>query len=169
MKKRNLINTMLIVILFCSCSNNKQGTELENRLNSVQQELDQLKNEKETEEANKKMVAEFYQALFGDKNIDMIDKYIAEDYIQHNPILPDGRKPLKDWVTNIFKDAPKEQVDIHHLSADSNLVYIHTRAKFGNKIYSVIDIFRVEDGIIHEHWDVMQEVPEKSANPHPMF
>jgi predicted SnoaL-like aldol condensation-catalyzing enzyme len=39
----------------------------------------------------------------------------------------------------------------------------------GNKTYSILDIFRVENGKITEHWDVMQEVPAKSANTHPMF
>ena len=45
----------------------------------------------------------------------------------------------------------------------------HTRAKFNDGVYSIIDIFRIENGKIVEHWDVIQKVPEVSANPHPMF
>jgi predicted SnoaL-like aldol condensation-catalyzing enzyme len=118
---------------------------------------------------NKKMVAEFYQEFFGDKNIAALDKYLAPNYIQHNPGLPDGREALRQGATVWFKGAPKTKIDIQHLSADGDLVYIHLKSKMGDKTNSVIDIFRIENGKIAEHWDVIQEVPEKSANPHPMF
>jgi predicted SnoaL-like aldol condensation-catalyzing enzyme len=118
---------------------------------------------------NKKMVAEFYQEFFGDKNIAALDKYLAPNYIQHNPGLPDGREALRQGATVWFKGAPKTKIDIQHLSADGDLVYIHLKSKMGDKTNSVIDIFRIENGKIAEHWDVIQEVPEKSANKHPMF
>jgi predicted SnoaL-like aldol condensation-catalyzing enzyme len=118
---------------------------------------------------NKKMVAEFYQEFFGDKNIAALDKYLTPNYIQHNPGLPDGREALRQGATVWFKGAPKTKIDIQHLSADGDLVYIHLKSKMGDKTNSVIDIFRIENGKIAEHWDVIQEVPEKSANPHPMF
>jgi predicted SnoaL-like aldol condensation-catalyzing enzyme len=84
-------------------------------------------------------------------------------------MLPDGKDALKQGFAQWFKDAPKEEIDIQHIGADGDLVYIHTRAKMGGKTASIIDIFRIENGKIAEHWDVIQEVPEKSANPHPMF
>jgi len=118
---------------------------------------------------NKKMVAEFYQEFFGDKDISALDRYVAPNYIQHNPALPDGREALKQGATIWFKGAPKTKVDIQHLSADGDLVYIHLKTKMGDKTNSVIDIFRIADGKIAEHWDVIQEVPAKSANAHPMF
>ena len=58
---------------------------------------------------------------------------------------------------------------IQHLNAEGDFVYIHTKSKMGPKTVSIIDVFRIENGKIAEHWDVIQEVPEKSANPHPMF
>ena len=121
------------------------------------------------ENANKKLVADFYQQLFGDKDVSAIDKYIGNVYIQHNPGLPDGPEALKAGATQWFKGAPKEKIDIQHLAADGNLVFIHLKSKNGEKVNSVIDIFKVENGKITEHWDVIQEVPAKSANPHPMF
>jgi predicted SnoaL-like aldol condensation-catalyzing enzyme len=125
--------------------------------------------EKQTEEANKKMVVDFYQSLFGDKNIAVIDSFVAEDYIQHNPMVADGRQALKDAVQKWFAGAPKEKVDFQHIGADSNLVFLHTRSHFGDKTMSVVDIFRIENNKIAEHWDVMQEVPDSAANSHPMF
>lgn len=121
------------------------------------------------QETNKKMVMEFYQELFGDKNVESILKYIREDYIQHNPMLPDGRDTLYKAAKVWFKNAPKEKVDFQRVVADGDLVVLHIRSKMGNKTRAVIDIFRIEHGKIVEHWDVIQEVPEKSANDHPMF
>lgn len=131
--------------------------------------LNLLKKQTEQVEINKKIVATFYQQFFGDKNVDVIEEYLVENYIQHNPMLPDGRDTLYNSAKLWFKNAPKSEIDIHHLGADGEFVYIHTRMERVGKVYSVIDIFRIEDGKIAEHWDVIQEVPEKSANPHPMF
>jgi predicted SnoaL-like aldol condensation-catalyzing enzyme len=122
-----------------------------------------------TQSNNKKLVAEFYQKLFGDKNIDAIDEYIGDVYIQHNPMAADGKDALKELLKKWFVNAPKEKIDIQHLGADGDFVYIHLRTKMGTKTFSVIDIFRLKDNKIIEHWDVIQEVPEKSANDHPMF
>jgi predicted SnoaL-like aldol condensation-catalyzing enzyme len=121
------------------------------------------------EENNKKMVVEFYQQLFGDKDPEAILKYVKEDYIQHNPILPDGRDTLYKSVKVWFKNAPKDKVDFQRVIAEGDLVVLHIRSKMGDKTRAVVDIFRIEDGKIAEHWDVIQEVPEKSANNHPMF
>jgi predicted SnoaL-like aldol condensation-catalyzing enzyme len=119
---------------------------------------------------NKKMVVEFYQKLFGDKDISVIDQYIAEDYIQHNPIAADGRQAIKDIATKWIANQPKTKVDFQKVAADGDLVFLHIKSKsFSGKDVSLIDIFRLKDGKIVEHWDVMQEVPDKSANPHPMF
>jgi predicted SnoaL-like aldol condensation-catalyzing enzyme len=140
-----------------------------NALDSINKQIKHLTEKKMEIENNKKMVADFYQELFGDKNIDAIDKYIGDVYIQHNPGVTDGKEALKNAVKVWFKGAPKEKIDIQHLAADGNFVYIHTKSKRGNEIYSVIDIFRIENGKIVEHWDVMQEVPKESVNQHPMF
>lgn len=130
----------------------------------------QAKRNLKQEEANKKMVVNFYQKLFGDKDFSVIDKYIEEGYIQHNPSLADGREALKKAVPIWLKDAPKSKVDFQHIAADGDLVFLHIKTSNGpGKTTSIIDIFRVKKNKIAEHWDVMQDVPEKSENSHPMF
>jgi predicted SnoaL-like aldol condensation-catalyzing enzyme len=146
---------LLIVIQGCHRAD-------ERKLSDCEAETQQL-------EANKKMVTDMYQQLFGDKNIDAINKYIAKGYIQHNPMVADGRQALIDAAKKWFQGAPKEKIDIQHIAAEKDLVFIHTKGHMGTKTVSIIDIFRIKDGKIAEHWDVMQEVPEKAANSHPMF
>jgi predicted SnoaL-like aldol condensation-catalyzing enzyme len=73
---------------------------------------------------------------------------------------------LTQWLTN----QPKTVVDFQKVVADGDLVILHIKAKsFSGKDLSLIDMFRLKNGKIAEHWDVMQEVPDQSANPHPMF
>lgn len=122
------------------------------------------------ENANKKTVTEFYQRLFGDKDLSVIDTYIVEDYIQHNPYAADGRQALKEFATKLLSHAPKTKVDFQHVAADGDLVFLHVKAKnFDGKDMALVDIFRLKNGKIVEHWDVMQDVPATAANAHPMF
>jgi predicted SnoaL-like aldol condensation-catalyzing enzyme len=151
MKKITLLTASALLLFTAGCKRND------------------CKEKLEAAEANKNMVVYFYQELFGNKNIDIVDEYIAEDYIQHNPLVADGRQALKDALSVWFKDAQKENVDFQRVIAEDDLVVVHTRSVFGGKTVSVIDIFRIENGIIAEHWDVIQEVPDSAANPHPMF
>jgi len=159
-----------LCISLISCNNiNDPNPGAQLTIDSLNMQIKSLKDSLNQNVLNKKMVADFYQSLFGDKNQAAIDQYISDTYIQHNPSLPDGRDALKKAVAVWFKGQPKDTVDVKHLGADGNFVYIHTKAKMGNKTYSILDIFRVDNGKITEHWDVMQEVPAKSANAHPMF
>jgi predicted SnoaL-like aldol condensation-catalyzing enzyme len=172
MKKNQLILILIIapVLLVTGCKNKSMDdTAIQSELDSLQEQFLKLSETIQKDADNKEIVADFYQKLFGDKNLEAVDEYIGDVYIQHNPALPDGKEALKDWLKERFKDAPKEKVDIQHLGADGDFVYIHTRAKFNDGVYSIIDIFRIENGKIVEHWDVIQKVPEVSANPHPMF
>lgn len=152
-----------------SCGSGSTDRNMQTRMDSLSARLDSCLAQQQNEELNKKLVADMYQAIFGDKNIAAADQYIAENYIQHNPMVADGREALKSALTQWFKNAPKEKVDIQRMGADGDLVFIHTRSVRGGKTNSIIDIFRVENGKIAEHWDVIQEVPANAANDHPMF
>jgi predicted SnoaL-like aldol condensation-catalyzing enzyme len=130
----------------------------------------QTKKNTKQEESNKKMVVNFYQKLFGDKDFSVIDKYVEENYIQHNPSLADGKDALKKAVSVWLKDVPKGKVDFQHIAADGDLVILHVKT-YGQtgKITAITEIFRVKNNKIAEHWDVIQEAPEKSENAHPLF
>lgn len=124
----------------------------------------------EIKETNKKVVLDFYQQMFGDKDTAAVDKYILSSYIQHNPDVPDGAEAFKSAAVKWFKGAPKIKIDVKHIAAEGDLVFLHVRNKNAKgAVTSTIDIFRLEGDKIAEHWDVRQQVPVNVANKHPMF
>ncbi|PZP51604.1 MAG: hypothetical protein DI598_02825 [Pseudopedobacter saltans] len=128
------------------------------------------KSPKDSLAYNKKLVLDFYQKVFGDKDLSVVDQYLLPTYIQHNPHVADGALAFKNAAKEWFVNAPKTKIDVQHIAAEGNLVFIHLKNKLPyGKLQSVIDIFRIENGKIAEHWDVHELVPEKSANNHPMF
>jgi len=130
----------------------------------------QTKRNVKQEEANKKLVLTFYQQLIGDKDVSAIDKYLSEDFIQHNPQMKGGREALKNAVLERFKNAPKEQIDFRHVAAEGDLVFLHMKMKSPDgKVEAVADFFGIKNNKIIELWDVVQAVSENAFNPHPMF
>jgi predicted SnoaL-like aldol condensation-catalyzing enzyme len=120
--------------------------------------------------ANKKLVVDFYRTVFIEKRVvEGFERYVAPGYIQHNPMLATGREPAVKFLSTLVK---RESVtDIKRVVAEGDLVvlHVHSRANLSERGRAVIDIFRVADGKIVEHWDVIQPVPEKSANSNTMF
>jgi len=121
-------------------------------------------------ESNKKIVLDFYQQMFGDKDLTAVDKYITPEYIQHNPNVADGSEAFKKAAEGWFKGAPKTKIDVQHIAAEGDLVFLHIKnTNPDGLLNSTIDIFRLKDGKIVENCDVHQDVPKKSENLHPMF
>jgi predicted SnoaL-like aldol condensation-catalyzing enzyme len=132
----------------------------------------QTRQAKQTqEEKNKQLVLTFYQRFFGDKDITAADQYLAPSYIQHNPLAATGRDAVKKFFTPFFANPaiPKTKIDVRRVAADGDLVWLHIRSKTTGAERAVVDIFRIKDGKIVEHWDVIQAVPEKSLNENTMF
>lgn len=121
------------------------------------------------EEANRTLVVDFYDAFFNKH--DTSAAVVADDYKQHNPDVPDGKAPFVDYFTGFFKENPESKARIVRSATDGDLVWLHVHSTNGadDRGQSVVDIFRVKDGKITEHWDVIQAVPEKSANENTMF
>ncbi|MCJ2875978.1 nuclear transport factor 2 family protein [Rhizobium pusense] len=123
------------------------------------------------EEANRKLVIEFYDTVFNKHEVEKGAAVIVDSYKQHNPMVPDGKKPFVDYFTGHFKENPQSKARIVRSAADGDLVYlhIHSTEKDGDRGRAIVDIFRVTDGNITEHWDVIQPVPETAANNNTMF
>ncbi|KAA8995854.1 MULTISPECIES: ester cyclase [Pectobacteriaceae] len=123
------------------------------------------------EEQNRALVIEFYTAVLINHNVDLAYQYLSEDYIQHNPFIATGREALITTLRDYFASYPNAESHIIRTSTDGDLVYLHVFAKndpqdTGN---AVVDILRVDNGKIVEHWDVVQPVPQTSANQNGMF
>jgi predicted SnoaL-like aldol condensation-catalyzing enzyme len=120
-------------------------------------------------QSNKEIVLDGMTGLFVRKDATVIAKYWDPGYIQHNPHVPNGTDPLKGFITSLpanFSYVPGMIVE------DGDYVMLHGRyTGFGPNPMIGVDIFRLKNGKIAEHWDVLQdEVPaDKTASGNPMF
>jgi predicted SnoaL-like aldol condensation-catalyzing enzyme len=123
------------------------------------------------EEANKKTVIAFYEAALNQKDFAAARKYIGPRYTQHNPNAADGPEGFKKFIDFLREKYPQSHSDIKQAFADGDYVILHVHAvRQPNTLGSaIVDIFKLEHGKIVEHWDVIQPVPEKSANDNGMF
>ncbi len=120
----------------------------------------------------KQVVEKFSQLFFIEKKpVEAYEQWVAPDYVQHNPIATDGRDAAIKALGPIFAANPDLKVDIKRIIGDEEHVAVHYHSvmKPGTPGFAAVDLFRVRDCRIVEHWDVIQPMPDKSANPHPMF
>jgi len=118
------------------------------------------------------VVERFSQLFFIEKKPrEAFMAWVAPDYIQHNPMATDGRDAAIAALEPVFAANPDLKVDIKRIFGDESLVAVHYHStmKAGEPGYAAVDMFRVVDCRIVEHWDVIQPMPTQSANPHPIF
>ncbi|MFD4836334.1 nuclear transport factor 2 family protein [Achromobacter sp. NPDC058515] len=123
-------------------------------------------------QSNKEIVVAFFRMMFQDRDIDeAVRLYVSPNYTQHNPYMRDGVGPMVDFFPPYFEQHPQAIVEIKRVIAEGDLVVIHNlwRDSPEDRGQAVVDIFRVENGKIVEHWDVSQEIPENPANKNGMF
>ncbi len=117
---------------------------------------------------NKALVLEAMTSLFQARDASAVDRLYAAEYIQHNPDIPQGRDALRTLVAGMSKDVYYEP---GMMVAEADLVAIHGRIRgWSGAPQVVVDLFRIEDGRLAEHWDVLQdEVPVRTAGGVAMF
>lgn len=123
-------------------------------------------------EANKQAVVAYYTLAFNDKQPEeAVARYVGDRYIQHNPQAPDGPEAFIAFVRGFADQAPGLNIEIKRVIAEGDLVMTHglITTSPDDRGMAAVDIFRLEDGKIVEHWDVVQPVPETSANDNTMF
>ena len=122
-------------------------------------------------EANKKIVVDFYNLALNQKDFDAAAKYFGPRYIQHNPSAPDGIEGFKRLVAFLKEKFPNSRSEIKRVIAEGDIVVLHVHSvrEPGQRGRAIVDMFRLENGKIVEHWDVIQDIPEKPTNDNTMF
>jgi predicted SnoaL-like aldol condensation-catalyzing enzyme len=122
-------------------------------------------------EENKKVVLQFYEAAINRKDFDAAAKFLGSYYTQHNPKAADGAEGLKAFLAFLRDKFPDYHSEIKRVFADGDYVilHVHNVPTPGSRGNAIIDIFRLENGKVVEHWDVRQEIPEQAANSNTMF
>ena len=123
-------------------------------------------------ENNKQTVISYYNMAFNErKPAEAAEKYGGPHYIQHNPQAPDGFDAFVEFVEDFAEQFPQMSLEIKRALSEGDMVVTHSLLKTSpeDRGTAAADFFRLEDGKVVEHWDVLQPMPESSANDHPMF
>ena len=122
-------------------------------------------------EANKRNAIAFYRTAYLGDPANAVELYVGAEYIQHNPLVGDGKQPFIDYFTEMANDYPGKEIEFVRAVAEGDLVALHTHQTWpGGVEYVTMDFFRFDvDGKIVEHWDTIQEVPSDSKNGNPMY
>jgi predicted SnoaL-like aldol condensation-catalyzing enzyme len=119
------------------------------------------------EEANLNHVLTMFEHVLNPMDSGAVDRFIAPGYIQHNQMAEPGREGLKRFLDTIRAETPQAEHEVKRAFVDGDhvTVHYHVRRWPGDNGWAVIDIFRLEDGLIAEHWDVMEDVVPGGPNP----
>jgi len=113
----------------------------------------------------------FYDVVFHERRASAAVEFIRDDYVQHSPYLADGREPFIDYFGTLFAEYPNSRMDVKRLVAEGDYVVVHSHFTRwpSDRGTAIVDIYRLEDGRLAEHWEVTEEVPERAANRNTVF
>ena len=123
------------------------------------------------QEANRKVVLDFYEKGLNQKDADAAIALMGNRYVQHNPGAADGPEGFRKFIGFLREKFPNSHSEIKRSFVDGDYVILHVHAvrEPGARGNAIIDIFKLENGKIVEHWDVVQAIPENPANGNTMF
>jgi len=120
---------------------------------------------------NKKNAIEFYKMAYNGNPKKATELYVGAEYIQHNPLVGDGKQAFIVYFEKMYKEYPDKSIEFVRSIAEDKMVAFHTHQVWPDNVeYATMDFFRFdENGKIVEHWDSMQQIPEESAHDNKMY
>jgi predicted SnoaL-like aldol condensation-catalyzing enzyme len=125
----------------------------------------------ERQEQNRFNAIDFYRMAYDGDPRQAVERYVGDDYIQHNPMVADGKQGFIDYFERMARDYPDKRIEFVRSIAQHDLVALHTHQIWpGDQDYVTMDFFRFDsNGKIVEHWDAIQAVPVETANGNSMY
>ncbi|WP_108650937.1 nuclear transport factor 2 family protein [Dongshaea marina] len=122
-------------------------------------------------EKNKQHAIEFYEMAYLGNPTRAVELYVGDQYIQHNPLVGDGKQPFIEYFEKMAAEYPQKTIEFVRAVAQDDLVALHTHQRWpGGDQYVTMDFFRFdEQGKIVEHWDSIQQIPAQSKNNNSMY
>ena len=122
-------------------------------------------------EANKQSAIAFYRTAYEGNPRRAVEQYVGNKYIQHNPLVGDGKESFIAYFEKMAIEYSEKTIEFVRSVAEGDLVALHTHQTWpGGDEYVTMDFFRFdENGKIVEHWDSMQQIPDKSENGNTMY
>ncbi len=121
-----------------------------------------------TSQDPKAVLAKFGEEIFVKKDFSRLDEFMREDYIQHNPLVKQGRKGFKTFFQNWFQASPDFKYEVKQIISEGDKVWVYGSYSGTHKgkwigipatgksyKFNAVDIFRLEEGKLAEHWDVI--------------
>ncbi len=111
--------------------------------------------------SGKDIVRDFIETVFNAKDLGAVDRFMRDDYVQHNPGVAQGKQGFVDFCKNrMFLNFPGFRQEIKHIYEDGDVVVVHLLAVLeeGKKENIVFDVYRLKDGMLAEHWDCIQHL-----------
>lgn len=115
---------------------------------------------------NKQIVIDFYKKVIGEQDLEYAEKSVTDNYIQHNPLVRTGKAGFLEAITYL-KQLPKPKnptKPFMRIITENDHVVVHLSVEFGGQKKIVLEVFRLENGLIAEHWDAIQNQSEESLN-----
>jgi len=120
--------------------------------------------------STRNVVTAFARQFYDERDVaGAFTRYVAQDYIQHNPGIADGRDAAIAALAGTWA-SPDLRLSVRSILVDGNTAVLLIDGQFGADVrFAVVDVYRLSGDMIVEHWDVKQEFPAQIVSEHPFF